>query len=423
MRLIINELTIENFKGIKFLNIPFSKHGAVFYGINGVGKSTVIEAINIVMSQILDRTSRGKFKNLISISEDDVTYGKSLSKVTTTLIWGDNEYSVFRSYDKKKRMSIPSNKSLNELGDYIRFDLAENDLAELPIYVMYGVNRSVIVPPLRIREKHSFDRISAYEKSSAGTDFRIFFEWFRNQEDYENQVKANEDKDYQDPQLKAVRDAIYKLLPGFSNLMVERKPRLKMVVMKNSIKLSIDQLSDGEKCFIAMIGDLARRMAIANPASLDPLKCSGIVLIDEIELHLHPEWQREIVPSLRNAFPNIQFIITTHSPQILGEIKDMDIFKLIMENSCVKAQKVISTFGRDSDYILEQFMDSSEKNVDVTHKIDTLYRSIHSNDFGKAEEIIEDLSNEIGNDDADVVKGRILIARGRAKSEANYQKQ
>lgn len=73
-----------------------------------------------------------------------------------------------------------------------------------------------------------------------------------------------------------------------------------------------------------------------------PLQCSGIVLIDEIELHLHPEWQRKIVSSLRKTFPNIQFIITTHSPQVLGEIKDMDIFKLIIEDGLVKAQRIQS---------------------------------------------------------------------------------
>ena len=419
----ISELRIENFRGIKTLIIPLSKNGAVFYGINGVGKSTIIKTINIIFSKIIDGASQGRFKNSISIDEEDVSFGHSKTRIDARITLGQGEYDFHRSYDKNKRRRGISQKTYIELGQLLKNDLSENDPKELPIFVVYGVNRIVIDVPLRIRDKHSFDRLTAYEKSSAGTDFRVFFEWFRNQEDYENQVRANQDPSYQDTQLKAVRDAIYTLMPGFTKLMVERKPRLKMVVTKDNTKLSINQLSDGEKCYIAMIGDLARRMAIANPSANNPLQCSGIVLIDEIELHLHPEWQRKIVSSLRKTFPNIQFIITTHSPQVLGEIKDMDIFKLIEEDGLVKAQRIQSVFGRDSGFILEQFMDSTEKNIEVIATVRRLYELINSKKYTEADKIIEELATVVGNDDADVVKSRILIARGRARSEANNKDQ
>jgi predicted ATP-binding protein involved in virulence len=186
--MIIKELKIENFRGIKTLDIPLNKSGAVFYGINGAGKSTVIKAINILFSRILDRASHGRFKNRISIEDEDVSYGHSVARVDLRIALGQEEYSFHRSYDKNKRRSGISQKTLNELGELIGINLLENDAGELPIFVVYGVNRSVINPPLRIRDKHSFDRIAAYEKSSSGADFRVFFEWFRNQEDYENQV-------------------------------------------------------------------------------------------------------------------------------------------------------------------------------------------------------------------------------------------
>lgn len=419
----ITNLKITNFRGIEMLNVPLNKGGAVFYGINGVGKSSIIQAVNIIFSRILDRASLGKFKNQIRIQEEDVRYGSSVGQIITDIVLGEREYEVSRSYDKKNRRHTVSQNTLNEISEYIRNDLAESDYSDLPIFVMYGVNRSVIDIPLRIRDKHSFDPISAYEKSSAGTDFRVFFEWFRNQEDFENQVRANQNNGYQDSQLKAVRQAIYNIMPGFSNLMVERKPRLRMVVTKNNTKLSINQLSDGEKCYIAMIGDLARRMAIANPNANNPLTCSGVVLIDEIELHLHPEWQRKIIHALRHTFPNIQFIITTHSPQVLGEVRNMDVFKLVRESGSVTAKKVESTFGRDSDFILEQFMDTSEKNDEVVKKTKHLYELIYHNHYVEANQVINELSREVGNDDADVVKARILVARGKAKSEANHKKQ
>ena len=73
--------------------------------------------------------------------------------------------------------------------------------------------------------------------------------------------------------------------------------------------VSIDQLSDGERSFLALICDLGRRLALANPDDLeDPLHGAGVVLIDELELHLHPTWQREVIEKLRTTFPNIQFI-------------------------------------------------------------------------------------------------------------------
>jgi predicted ATP-binding protein involved in virulence len=101
-----------------------------------------------------------------------------------------------------------------------------------------------------------------------------------------------------------------------------------MTITKQGQELIINQLSDGEKCLLAMVGDLARRLAIANPSLPDPLQGSGVVLIDEIELHLHPKWQREIIPALTRTFPNCQFIVTTHSPQVISQVKPEGIYIL-----------------------------------------------------------------------------------------------
>lgn len=107
-----------------------------------------------------------------------------------------------------------------------------------------------------------------------------------------------------------------------------------MVVNKGSLTISVDLLSDGEKCTLALIGDLARRIALANPNRDNPLDGEGIVLIDEIELHMHPSWQRRVLGVLKRVFPNIQFIVTTHSPQILGEVDDnFNVYNLFLNES------------------------------------------------------------------------------------------
>ena len=109
---------------------------------------------------------------------------------------------------------------------------------------------------------------------------------------------------FPDLQLEAVRNALSSFMPDFKNLTVRRNP-LRMEVVKEGKHLMINQLSDGEKCLMALIGDLARRMAILNPSRANPLKGDGIILIDEIDLHLHPKWQRMAITKLVRAYSPI----------------------------------------------------------------------------------------------------------------------
>ena len=91
-----------------------------------------------------------------------------------------------------------------------------------------------------------------------------------------------------------------------------------------------------------MVGDLARRLAIANDGRVDALSGSGIVLIDEIELHLHPAWQRDILPRLMATFPNVQFFVTTHSPLVLAQLNTA-----LFKQSCVEMheERAIDVFS------------------------------------------------------------------------------
>lgn len=197
--------------------------------------------------------------------------------------------------------------------------------------VYYPVNRAVVDIPLRIRKKHSFELLSTYEDSlTVAANFRTFFEWFREREDIENEKKnSNRDFEYRDLQLQAVRQALSRFMPEFSNIRIRRSP-LRMDVDKtingNKTTLNIRQLSDGEKCLMAMVGDIVRRMTIASPMLPDPLQGQGVILIDELDLHLHPLLQREVVSRLVETFPNCQFIISTHSPHIITHVKTESLF-------------------------------------------------------------------------------------------------
>ncbi len=122
-----------------------------------------------------------------------------------------------------------------------------------------------------------------------------------------------------------VTQAIAAFMSDFENLRIQRKPYLDLLVDKEGVTLSVLQLSQGEKSLMALVSDIARRLVILNPSLENPLAGNGIILIDEIDLHLHPSWQQTVIPKLLSTFPNIQFIITTHSPQVLTTVDSESI--------------------------------------------------------------------------------------------------
>jgi predicted ATP-binding protein involved in virulence len=163
---------------------------------------------------------------------------------------------------------------------------------------------------------------------------------------------------YRDRQLEAVRQAIQLLMPGYTDLRVRRLP-LRMTLSKQEQELVINQLSDGEKCLLALTGDLVRRLAIANPALSNPLEGAAIVLIDEIDLHLHPQWQRALIPRLEKTFPHCQFIVSTHSPQIISEMGPQNrIYFLHNTDEGLIAEWGKNAYGKETNFILEVFMET-----------------------------------------------------------------
>jgi predicted ATP-binding protein involved in virulence len=197
-------------------------------------------------------------------------------------------------------------------------------------------------------EKQDFHQLTALDLafSSKNVDFQAFFEWFRNREDIENEQIRNE-IGYRDRQLEAVRQAIQSLMPSVTDLRVRRLP-LRMTLSKQEQELVINQLSEGEKCLLALTGDLVKRLAIANPGLSNPLEGSAIVLIDEIDLHLHPQWQRAVIPKLEKTFPHCQFIVSTHSPQVISEVGPQNwIYFLRKTEEGLVAEGVKNAYGKE----------------------------------------------------------------------------
>lgn len=211
------------------------------------------------------------------------------------------------------------------LQDYER----DREIVSFPVISSYGVNRAVTDVPVRLNKRHALSALNVYDELLENSlNFRSFFEWFREREDIENEHFRETGVLHEDVQLGAVREALHRVLPGYEHFRVRRNPRA-FVMEKEGEVFYFAQLSDGEKCYITLVADIARRLAMANPATRDPLSGRGVILIDEVDLHLHPRWQMEVISRLREVFPGCQFFMTTHSPHVVVNVKTFEQEKII----------------------------------------------------------------------------------------------
>ncbi|MEP0856278.1 AAA family ATPase [Trichocoleus sp. DQ-U1] len=447
---------MTSFRGISDLMLEFdADEPTVLIGINGVGKSSILDCLAIVLCPLIELIRRNPDfyesldKNSIvpSFTWLDIKNGcNNVHSEITISSDGFQDVSWSRITTYKER-HIETNSDIIQLKSFaanIHNQLKTNPTVTVPLVVYYPVNRAVLDIPLELPKQHPLtgisdeetyddwdsqpqfpnlaamrviypvdviDQIDAY--AQALTEKQIgyvrFFQWFRALEDVENEERRD-NPDYRDRQLEAVRQAISLLMPGFSNLRVRRSP-LRMTAKKQGQELIVNQLSDGEKCLLAMVGDLARRLAIANPGLPDPLQGEGVVLIDEIELHLHPKWQREIIPALTRTFPNCQFIVTTHSPQVISEVKPNGIYILEATSEGVVAKRPESSFGRDSNRILEDLMGVPARPQEIKDELLELFRLIDKGDLDGAKQLRQQIADQIGTDEPEFVRADVLMRR------------
>lgn len=417
----IHKLRMQRFRGAQDFSLELNDKLNVFVGMNGAGKSSILDASAILLSWLVNRikssTASGR-----PITEDDIKNGEHSASLELTLHDGESYFSwsiakARRGHSRKDLSSILI--AVNETAQKIQAaTTASKGEINLPLFAYYPVNRAVLDIPLRIREKHRFDLLSAYDNSlTSSANFRTFFEWFREREDLENENRRYKDQliqpdDYQFPdrQLEAVRTAISQFMPDFTNLTVRRSP-LRMEVEKNGQLLTVNQLSDGEKCLMAMVGDMARRMAIANPVRNNPLEGVGVFLIDEIDLHLHPKWQRMVIEQLPKVFPNCQFLVSTHSPHVITHVHPESLFLLSITPQRLEAVRPTESYGKTVERVLEDLMGlETTRPAAVNTAIQQVFSCIESGNLAEASQLIAELEQQIGKD-PELVKAAVLIKR------------
>lgn len=382
----IEELYIENFRGIHKLEVKDLAYLNVIAGLNGAGKSLVLTAIKTLLSWLIARI-RNQKGNGISIKDKDITNGENYCLLKIRL---DNgvEWQLYKQHSKcrskseyKTELSM-MNAFANELAESIRQDVK----TDLPLIDAYGVNRVVNETPMRVRAAHKLNPLDALSVDmSNSVNFHDFFIWFREMEDIENESLRNTGVLEKDKRLEAVRYSIATIFNGYSDFKVQRNPK-SFVINKGKEKFDFNQLSDGEKSYMALIFDIVRKMAMTHPSLENPLDGDGMVLIDEVDLHLHPSWQREVIDKLKQLLPNCQFFVSTHSPHVVSSVNLKSGDKLILITNGEAIEFLGNSYGRESNIVLADiFKMDSLRNPIVQYHIDKIWACLKNKDYESEE--------------------------------------
>ncbi|HHE40081.1 MAG TPA: ATP-binding protein, partial [Candidatus Cloacimonetes bacterium] len=341
---------------------------------------------------------------------------ETVSKLSAVISGDELQWSLgYRDMPRGKSSHSKVGDIINHVNSKISMKGFLKDYC-LPVLVYYGLDRG----HTEIKYKEEWDNsrmgLAAYENCLDGTaDFNSFYHWYKFREVIENSRKVKSDHEYSDKQLDAVRSALkkFKSLGAYSDIYIdlEASPQSLMIQKKigrgKNIFLSINQMSAGEKSLITMVADIARRLALTRKS--DILKGNGVVLIDEIELHLHPRWQTRVIDDLEKTFPNLQFIVTTHSPQVLNRTKCKSVYLLKQESKGIVSNGPIPLYGRESDEILEMIFEEPRRPSNINKKLDKYFRLIDQNKLAEAKKIRLALEKEIGIRDPEFTRADALI--------------
>lgn len=441
---------VGRFTDLEVAFAPTEKHASkvtVFVGNNGAGKTTILNSLVTSLSWLVARirTDNGSGS---PIPEDLISNGASSASIDVfacaTGHPTENKFEGFCWTLARTRKGHPTKANsdladVTKLADFYRLHIGlVDERASVPIIAFYPVERTVLNIPLNIRKSgKASGQMAGYDYSLSGrVAFGHFFEWFREREDSENEqglpfsVIENLAKTVppaqkhilseltavylasRDTQLSAVRGAIKAFMPDFDHLRVQRQPYLHMAVDKAGKTLNVSQLSQGEKTLMALIGDIARRLAIMNPSLKDPLLGKGVVLIDEVDLHLHPQWQRRLIHQLTETFPNCQFILTTHSPLVISDTKDVLCY--VLDDGELEERNGL--YGLDANQVLLSVMDTDARNSEVQDRLDRLLDLLQDKKLKEAKALFEQLSADLPPGHIELTKAALLIRKLELRS-------
>lgn len=417
-------LTLKNYRCYESVNVKFNPEYSVLVGVNGAGKSTILDGLAIALGSyiagfdgiasngISQDDAHRKMYELGSRIEAEPQYPVEIG-ATCVFDW-QNRITWTRSlHGKDGRTHIREAKDVMDYAAHLQKQVRAGDKnAILPLIAYYGTGRLY----MQKKQKRNTSQDTLFTRTSGYTDCldsasndKLMMRWF------EQMTLLQLQEGTRVPELDVVKRAMGKCFAGADQpeSIAEFDYKIKtheieIVYQKNGVKerLPMKMLSDGLRITISMVADIAYRMAVLNPQLLDRIaeETPGIVLIDEVDMHLHPEWQKRIMTDLHYIFPRVQFIVTTHSPSVLANIKKEHI--LLLEDGEIYTPENTS-YGRDISAIMNELMKVEVRPEAVVKLKDAFYQTLSEEDYGKAKVLLDELTEILGDNDADVVQAKV----------------
>lgn len=420
----LKSLQLHNFRKFSNLNIEFNSKLTVIVGVNGSGKSTVLEAATIAAGTITSamdgltnygikkRDAHYKYFDLGSTV--DVQPQFPVEIIAVGQVDGRN-ISWTRSLNSaNSRGGLAAAKELTAIAKEYqdRMRSGDRDL-RLPIISYYGTGR--------LWAQHREKKDDAFEKNTRSNGYldsldgaannKLMMKWFQ------KMTLQQLQRGQEIPEFRAVRMAVEKVfasITGFSDVKAEFNldtGELDIIYFdenKEHARMPMSVLSDGYRCTISLIADIAYRMATLNPQLLEHVltETEGIVLVDEIDLHLHPAWQKRIIRDLTDIFPKVQFIVTTHAPEVINSVRRESVVILQDNESLPVADE---TYGKDANTILREVMEVSTRPEEVGELFERFYDLLDQEEWRQAEGVLDQLEEKIGSNDAEVTSCRVRL--------------
>ena len=330
---------IQNFKGIEKMNLEFSSGVNLLIGNNGVGKTTVLEALALSIQTYFSRMNDIAKK---SIKKDDVHFTSNLvgdasqhrvysnpTVIKSEINLGGLEYSseISREDETNATRTKYTGKEFAAAGR----DLLNSQEAILPVICYFSTSRVVDTQKVSTnavgKNKLNDRRCGYIDCLNATLDRKALTDWtFK-------MAMAEYKKGTAVAEYEAFKKAVGIFMQKMNDLeeipLVEYTRDFEDITYAEDGKtMLVNYLSAGYQSLLWMLMEISFRIALLNPELSDYSQAEGIVLIDEIDMHLHPRWQWKILGALHSSFPKVQFIAATHSPIIISSFKDAKLLSI-----------------------------------------------------------------------------------------------
>lgn len=421
-------LTLKNFRCFANAKFDFTERLSVIAGDNGSGKTAVLEAAAIAAGTLFQPMGELSGK---SINKRDATL---MPFSTGSLLGGEAQFPVeIAAYGSPQSDTIEWKRSLNgpegkttiiearqmtDLGKQLLARIRSDDkLMVLPVLAYYGTGR--LWDYHREKRTDTFkrtSRLNGYIDSLDGTaNIKLMMNWFKKMtvQKYQNKESGMGDIPEFDVVCKAVED-YYEKITGHTDAVLQFNLGTNELDIyydegDKRMRMPLSQMSDGYKGALSLIADIAYRMSLLNPDLMEKAltETPGLVMIDEVDLHLHPTWQERILEDLMTIFPCVQFIVTTHAPIVINSVRSDNLI-LIRDNQPESAG--LEVYGKDANSIIQSVMRSNERPVRVKKMFDEFYSAVDEGNFDQAREILMKIEDEIGTDDAEAVACEVQLS-------------